>query len=364
MSETPGNSTRISMNIHRLVMIVFLALGGGAAATVTVQKLLSNQANGDRVSTEKPTVPTSRDMVCDGYVDLKNGITPLIPAQPGKVARLAVQENDHVTAAAPLLYLDEQAAMLVVEEAKAAALGAQAQLALARKAPEEHELKLAMQKDAQDAATAKLDAARQGLARKRELEKSNLINVREVAVAEELVKELEAVRHSEEKKLAYLQLHNPQQDVRHAEAEADRLQAKLKQAEHALAECVLKAPQAGTVIRVLATPGAMLGTSHEPALLFAPDEPRIVRAEVEQEFAGQVAHGQTAELRDFVSNQLLGTGKVARLSDWYLRRRFILQEPTRFNDTRTMECIITLDPGRPPPRIGQRVRVFFVPAPP
>ena len=32
-------------------------------------------------------------------------------------------------------------------------------------------------------------------------------------------------------------------------------------------------------------------------------------------------------------------------------------EPLQFNDVRTLECIVTLDPGQPPLRIGQRVRV-------
>ena len=36
-------------------------------------------------------------------------------------------------------------------------------------------------------------------------------------------------------------------------------------------------------------------------------------------------------------------------------------EPLQFNDVRTLECIIELDPGQPLLRIGQRVRVQLVP---
>jgi hypothetical protein len=35
----------------------------------------------------------------------------------------------------------------------------------------------------------------------------------------------------------------------------------------------------------------------------------------------------------------------------------MLQEPLQFNDVRTLECIVQLDPGQPALRIGQRVRV-------
>jgi hypothetical protein len=48
---------------------------------------------------------------------------------------------------------------------------------------------------------------------------------------------------------------------------------------------------------------------------------------------------------------------VTRLSDWYTHRRSILLEPMQFNDVRTLESIITLDPGQPMLRIGQRMRV-------
>ena len=39
------------------------------------------------------------------------------------------------------------------------------------------------------------------------------------------------------------------------------------------------------------------------------------------------------------------------------QRRSILQEPFQYNDVRTLECIITLDPSNQPVRIGQRMRV-------
>ena len=41
----------------------------------------------------------------------------------------------------------------------------------------------------------------------------------------------------------------------------------------------------------------------------------------------------------------------------------IVQEPEHFNDVRTLECLVALDPGQAHLRIGQRVRVTItVPA--
>src|SRR5262249_16255631 len=120
----------------------------------------------------------------------------------------------------------------------------------------------------------------------------------------------------------------------------------------------IKAPTAGTVLRVLVNPGEMLGTARrEPAVQFCPKGQRLVRAEVEQEFAGSVSLGQAAAVQDDSKAGTTWAGKVSRISDWYTQRRSIIQEPLQINDVRTLECLIALDPGQPQLRIGQRVRV-------
>ena len=39
------------------------------------------------------------------------------------------------------------------------------------------------------------------------------------------------------------------------------------------------------------------------------------------------------------------------------QRRLILPDPSAFHDVRTLECLIEIDAGQAPLRIGQRVRV-------
>jgi len=87
--------------------------------------------------------------------------------------------------------------------------------------------------------------------------------------------------------------------------------------------------------------------------------PLIVRAEVEQEFAGRVAVGQKALVQDDATGGGSWRGQVKSLSGWYSHRRSMLLEPLQFNDVRTLECIVTLDPDQDLTqlRIGQRVRV-------
>ena len=64
-----------------------------------------------------------------------------------------------------------------------------------------------------------------------------------------------------------------------------------------------------------------------------------------------------AVIEDDTRTGLRWHGKVKHLSDWYTHRRSMLQEPFQYNDVRTLECIVSVDSGGPPLRIGQRVRV-------
>jgi multidrug resistance efflux pump len=126
----------------------------------------------------------------------------------------------------------------------------------------------------------------------------------------------------------------------------------------ALEQCDLKAPADGTVLRVLVRPGEVLSSQpRQPAVWFCPQTPRIVRAEVDQEFGYRVALGQPAVIRDDSTAAVTWRGQVYRVSDWYTHRRSILQEPLQLNDVRTLECLIAVEPGQAPLRIGQRVLV-------
>src|SRR5262249_41629531 len=134
--------------------------------------------------------------------------------------------------------------------------------------------------------------------------------------------------------------------------------ALLAQAKRNLDECDLKAPQAGTVLRVQAPVGELLsGPPRQPAVLFCPDGPRIIRVEVEQEFASQAVAGYSALIEDDVRGGQTWRGRVLRPADWYMQRRMILQDPSQLQDIRTVECLIELEPGQAPLRIGQRMRV-------
>ncbi len=317
-------------------------------------------------TSDTPMVPAEAavGVRCLGYVDLGHGVTSLYPARPGRVDKVLVAEGDPVSAGAELLRVDDRQARLQVQEAQAGLDAALVRLTQARKLPEQHRTRLAQQTAAVEAARRHLAAARHGLERKRDLQRIEQLSKREVEATTEETRALEAALEAEGQRLRELGLVDPADEMHQAEAVVAAARTRLEQARLALDECTVKAPEAGTVLRVLVAAGDVLGPQpQKPALVFCPAGPRLVRAEVEQEFAGAVAVGLEAVIEDDRAAGNKWRGRVERVSDWYTQRRTILPEPLQVNDVRTLECVIRLDPGQPEPRIGQRMRVTIGPRP-
>jgi hypothetical protein len=101
------------------------------------------------------------------------------------------------------------------------------------------------------------------------------------------------------------------------------------------------------------------GNPTQPIVRFSPDEEPLVRAEVNQEFAYRLKVGQKAVIRDDAHKGASWRGEVRRVAGWYERRRPNTEDPAAYTDVRTVECLITIDPGQPPLRLGQRMRVMI-----
>lgn len=299
-------------------------------------------------------------VVCFGHVDVEFGIQSLFPLRPGRIETVAVREHARVKSGDVLLRLDDRAARHTLHEAEADAEASAAQVLLAEKGIRQQTARVAQQKDAVKVAQNRLDAANSALERKQGLLKIQQMSKEEVDAAQSLVKELEAAHHAEQQKLRELELHDAKVVLRRAEAETKAKQARLELARRALDECQLKAPADGEVLRILVGPGDVLSAQpRHPAVLFCPDTPRFVRAEVAQEFASRVFTGQRALIQNDAHTAETWHGTVQRISDWYTQRRSVLHEPLQLNDVRTLECIVTIDGDPAALRLGQRVRVVI-----
>jgi multidrug resistance efflux pump len=357
--------TRLSAStrpaLPRLVRVAWI-LGLATLVTSlagTVLMLRSHAADKSSAPSASSTAGGEQVVVCIGRADVERGLISLYPLQPGRVSKVLVNENALVSAGTPLLQMDDAFAANQLKAAELALEEAREQLVQARKAPELHRLEVSRQQDAIAAKKAELEANRLLADRALHLKSGGNASEEETRAAAKRVEALERSVHSEEEKLAELQLSDPELDIRRAERQVQDKQLQSEKAQLAMDECTLKAPLEGTVVRVLASPGEMLGPQpRQPAVLFCPSGPRLIRAEVEQEFAGHVSVGQSAVIEDDTGARGTWTGKVVRIADVYTHRRYLVQEPLlQHNDVQTLECIIELGPGQKLPRINQRVRV-------
>jgi multidrug resistance efflux pump len=299
-----------------------------------------------------------------GYVDVEAGVTPLNPVQPGKVAEVVAEEEKSYKAGAVLLILDNERADLRLKEAEKDLELAREKLRQADKnSKRDHDDQIELQELVVKSAEYKVSAADKEMS---QVEKSVLRKLESRLVldkAKAVTEHLRAQRDLERKKLEQLKKLDITDKSRLARLAVQEKEVQVRQARQALKDCDVVAPVDGKVLRVQVNKGESIGTQPKlPAILFCPSaKERIVRAEVSQEYAWQVAVNDRVRIEDDTrpEDSVYWEGKVTRLSDWYTQRRSILQEPLQFNDVRTLEGIvsITRDPSKPPLRIGQRVRV-------
>jgi multidrug resistance efflux pump len=351
--KTAKRSQRIAWSVGLAALAVSAAGGFCAFNPGLVGK-------GGRATAQVAAEPNHSRLVCYGLVDVDFGVLSLYPLQAGRVVEVLARENQLVKQGTPLLKLDDRLAQIRVRQAQADHAAAVAQLAQARQLPKQYEAKLQQQKAALSAAEADAKAAQFILDRKKQLEKDRLANPLEVSASAELVTKARAAVSAEQGKLTELGLVDPQQQVARAEADEQAKKAQLDQAQFALAECTLLAPADGQVLQVLIGPGNVAPADpRQPAVMFCPTGPRIVRADIEQEFAGRISVGQTVTVEDEYGRGTPQTGKVTRVAEWYARPRSQSADPLKAmtSDVRTLECVIALDPSQGHFRLGQRVRV-------
>ncbi|MFN4258625.1 MAG: HlyD family secretion protein [Gemmataceae bacterium] len=325
-----------------------------------------------RPAVEAPPPDSKTRSIGFGHVDVEGGIISIYPAQPGRVQYVRVQENQHVDKGDILLELDDFLAQKRLAEAQAAERVVQTQVELARQLETQYHFKVRQLEAGIEAAQQAQNAAAADLRRQQHLVSIQARGTKEtLEAAEANVKRLEAMVRVEEIRLEELKSHSQDAKLQleRALAELEAAKARVEQAAKAVQECQVRAPMAGTPLRVQVNPGEMVTTQMLQApILFRPDLPLIVRAEVAQEFASGIFENQPVEVEDEMLTQgPKWKGKVKRISNWFARRRSMLLEPGQLNDVRTLECVIELDqeanPKTPPLRIGQRVRVRFLSPP-
>lgn len=129
-------------------------------------------------------------------------------------------------------------------------------------------------------------------------------------------------------------------------------------ASQALADLTIRSPVAGELVQVRTSPWMRVAADSEvPIVTVLPDRPRVVRAQVDEEFANALHDGMHAEVVVRDAPETVIPAKAVRCSPW-LRRTDAATNSDERVDAKVIDCEISLD--APTLRVGQRVVVRFL----
>lgn len=256
-----------------------------------------------------------------GKVDIEGGVIRLAARRDGVIAEVLVEEGARVQRGQVLALLDDETARVNLSLAK-------------------YEVRQAAQERAKSA--VELAAA------KREVTRLEPLARRETVPRQELERARDAQALAEVA-------------VAVAQAATDTARGRQAVAARELEERKVVAPLDGQVIQRQARPGNGVSTLNvTPLFLFAPDVPRIVRAELEEQYLSVVAPNQAAEIILEADSSKIWRGTVLRVGR-VVGARTPSDDPGERQDNRVVEVVVSFDDAQTL-LIGQRVVVRFLAA--
>ena len=344
-------------------MLGIALLVGSIAAAGWVMQYPRPVEAGPNDSLAKERNQAGQGVVCLGLVDVESGLIPLGPLQPGSVTEVLCYEGQKVRKGEPLLKVQDEPFVAAIASAETGVKIAQTKVDQAKLLIDKYKQGVKQQEQAVEAAKRDKDKAELALKESRRMKSLNFHQPTDAEIQgyEIQVEKAKAGVTAEEVKLEAIRNARPDAVIREAEHNVDLRKDQLQQAQEALNRCTLRAPQDGTVLRVLATVGTQYSqTSTQPAINFAPAGGLIVRAEVEQEFHNRVTLNAIATINDETIPGQIWHGKVLRMSEAFLPPRNNFAGPdflSAGNNCRVREVIVSIEPSENMPKLGQKMRV-------
>ncbi|HEY2380010.1 MAG TPA: HlyD family efflux transporter periplasmic adaptor subunit [Terriglobia bacterium] len=320
-----------------LWVAVFLVTAGVATATVIFPR-----ASEDKKPAAAPAAVAESPLGigCRGWIEPEDGVLKIaVPpvANASIVASLQVREGDTVKAGQVLAVLDGRPALEgKLREAEADIKVARMKLAQIKAGPK-----------AADIDTQKMEAARwqteydfanseyQRYQRLRQTENATAADLDQKRIAVERAKRS---LDTEQERLKALQEIRPE-DVDLASAELDSAMAKAESAREQIERTVVRAPAAGTVIKIHAHPGEQAGI--DGLLELAKTNRMYAIAEVYETDIGRLHLGQKATISGDLLPQKMD-GVVTMIGKQIGRSELLPTDTVGFADTRVVRVHIEL----------------------
>ena len=297
----------------KLPLTVFFATLIVAALTVN----LWPEERGARKPAAEPP-PQLYVAIAKGRVDVAGGLVRLAARRDGVVKEVFVEEGDVVKKGQVL-------ATLIDDAARLAELVVQREVAQAQ------------------AAITVIQVRRHAAQREVDRFESVLPDAAVARIEYDQARDQLALAHAERKA---------------AEANLVTSQSRLKQSAYERERSIIRAPMDGEIVRRTARPGDGVSSLNvTPLFVFAPNTPRIVRAELEERFVGEVAQGSAAEIVAEADESRVFTAKIVRVGRVFGLQQTVGDDPAQRQDVRVIEVVLSLEQNNL--LIGQRVLVKF-----
>ena len=310
------------------------------------------------------------------------GLPPIM--QSGLVVKVFVSEGQEVKVGDALFAFDSRLAQAELDIAEKTLTKVRVEVEKAKSAQKQFEKKVALQKAVVKAGDEKIRltaaAYKVGETNTRELKTGSNPNITPAKLTELLANDptlfklqvdhetATIERDLEQAKLNDIESVNVQLPVAEAEAGVAQAEAVVAKAKLAVELCTVTASVAGTVEQVHVSAGTTLGVgTRGTAVSLIPAGPRIVRAEIEADFAHRVGSdkkGKEVTITDHTDGKLVYKGVVEHIGGAFLDKRHgaggLLNTDTRVLEARVV-VTDTNPTGKSPLRVGQKVRVNFGP---
>ncbi|MEB3274741.1 MAG: efflux RND transporter periplasmic adaptor subunit [Prochlorothrix sp.] len=374
-SQALPNVPNTQPNLRSIALLALVGLGLGVAILRPDRLLQAQDSPTPAPIALQPTTVTALGVLEPQGETLQISVPS--SAQGGRVEQLEVGEGDHVESGQILAVLDtyplRKAALLQATQELAVAEAQLTQVEAGAKAGEIGAQEAEIQRleadqearmNGQEAQVMRLGAEAQkaslDLERYQSLYEAGAISALErdsyqltwetahqsyqQALAE--LQRLKTTRSPEflsaQAKLAQISEVRPV-DVAVAQAEVNRAQAAIVQAEVALEQTLVRAPRSGWVLEILVHEGEQVAVNSHILELGDVDQMNV-RAEVYESDFQRIAVGQTVTIRSEALPQPL-QGTVERLGQKVRAQSIISTDPSTTIDARVVEVWISLDPS-------------------
>jgi len=340
------------------VSLIGMVLGAALCATVITRTLLGGPPTVPRTADiakagreEPPPEGTQDDRspVLTGVAFGGNGMvepaepeTRVAGSVPGRIAKIAVKEGDHVEQGAVLVELEGAVERALLAAAEADLAGSKAELTRALRGQRSEDVEAATADASASRTRAELSAS--VLARTDALAKKGAVSAEELDRAKSAAVADESTFKASDARRRLLLSGSRSEDIASARARMTAAAARVEQAKSTMDRLLIKAPIAGEVLRVKYRAGEYYAPQGGEALLLLGDTSKLrVRMDVDERDIAKIKMGAQAwVVVDAFQGKKFG-GKVSEIGRRMGRKNVRTDEPTERIDTKILEIVIDLD---------------------